>query len=298
MNFNLACEILLINGKQNVHQIYKKAYYKLALKYHPDKTNGDEEKFKNINLAYDFLNQYYETQNETKFEKNKSNHSLSFIIQKCFEYMNEDIHLSQDFINTHLLNLIKNIKIKSIDVLKNMNKDKAYDVYRFMLKYKTLLNISDDYILEFMEVIKNKYTNDSIIILNPSLEDLFSDNVYKLVYENETYYVPLWHHELFFDYSDNFLIVQCIPDLSDNIVIDENNNIHYDVKVFISKILGEKYLNIELGKKKLKIDISKLNITKEKQVFCFKHMGISKINVDNIFSNDKKNNIYVNVYLQ
>src|SRR3989338_9535599 len=38
-------------GKEDI----KKAYHKLAHKYHPDKSGGDENKFKEINEAYQVL---------------------------------------------------------------------------------------------------------------------------------------------------------------------------------------------------------------------------------------------------
>lgn len=46
--------ILGVNPKANDKEM-KKAYYKLAQKYHPDKAPGFEDKFKSVNNAYECL---------------------------------------------------------------------------------------------------------------------------------------------------------------------------------------------------------------------------------------------------
>jgi DnaJ family protein B protein 11 len=48
-------EILGVS-KQSTSDEIKKSYRKLSLKYHPDKNNGDDRNFKNINEAYQTLN--------------------------------------------------------------------------------------------------------------------------------------------------------------------------------------------------------------------------------------------------
>jgi DnaJ-class molecular chaperone len=50
-------EILGVSPRSKESEL-KKAYYKLAQKYHPDKSDGNkahEEKFKTINAAYEVL---------------------------------------------------------------------------------------------------------------------------------------------------------------------------------------------------------------------------------------------------
>ena len=52
------------------------AYKKLALKYHPDKTNGDDTMFKKITSAHDYLTGKYNTfNNNDKNNNNNNNHN-------------------------------------------------------------------------------------------------------------------------------------------------------------------------------------------------------------------------------
>jgi hypothetical protein len=56
-----ACHTLEITPKEiYTPNILRRQYYKLALLYHPDKCNGDPQKFKEINEAYSFAKEYLE----------------------------------------------------------------------------------------------------------------------------------------------------------------------------------------------------------------------------------------------
>ena len=55
MDCQKACEILEISQK-HTSDCVKKAYFRMALRYHPDKYKQDNgEKFKQVKEAYDFL---------------------------------------------------------------------------------------------------------------------------------------------------------------------------------------------------------------------------------------------------
>ena len=47
------------------HSQLKKRYYKMALKYHPDKYKGDDDLFKEINEAYTFLNENHNSDSDS-----------------------------------------------------------------------------------------------------------------------------------------------------------------------------------------------------------------------------------------
>ena len=58
----------ILGLKENCSQkSIKKRYKKLELKFHPDKNGGDEEKFKNIALAYEVLS---DNEKRKKYDNN------------------------------------------------------------------------------------------------------------------------------------------------------------------------------------------------------------------------------------
>ena len=324
MNILKAFDELNINISEieltNVDQEYiKKKYHKLALKWHPDKNKKiyAKEKFLKISEAYDYLLNELHIINSNNLTKDKDI-LKTFVSLESKDYI--DIlsnfvsslfsETKKETYNDLFLNIIKEISL-GYDVItltylrkqfEELDKQKAIELYQLLYKYKHILYISNE-ILELVSlIIKEKYKNDRIFILKPSLKDIIEHNIYKLYVDKELYLVPLWHNELYFDSPNGSdIIVLCQPKLPSNINIDENNNIYYEIFIQIESelsnlIKNDKFVSIELGDKSFSIPLNKLHL-KEEQLYIFKGQGISQILENNIYNVNIKSDIIIKIIL-
>ena len=148
-------------------------------------------------------------------------------------------------------------------------------------------------------MVVKKYKNVEVYKLNPSIQDVLNNNIYKLYIENELCLVPLWHNESYFDISGCEIIVICETELSDGISIDDENNICVETIIssnLFENIVKEGSIEIIVGDKEFQIPLSKLYMKRE-QYYRIKNEGLSKIKRD-IYDVSEKTDIIVTVIMR
>ena len=327
MDLNKALTILEIGQLSNLTEEYiKKKYHKLALINHPDKNGNSLEstnKFQEINEAYDFLLKELDTINGSTNNNQGSNAFVSSTQSK--ETNSKYVYLLSLFINSIIeapnswnKDTIKNI-IKEIvtlvaceknvyleNIFSELDKDSSLEVYSFICKYKHILHISND-TLEFVSsLIKKKYKNDRVFILNPSITDLLESNIFKLQVDDQLYLVPLWHNELYFDAKSldgGDIIVLCNPELPENMTIDEDNNIHVLLDLDGQNLLdiikkeqvsNSQFVSLLIGTRDFSIPLNKLHMKKE-QTYRFLNQGISNVIENDMYNVSNKSDIIVKI---
>ena len=310
MNYKIAFEILEIDMSEKKYndinlECLKKQYHKLALQNHPDKngnTQESKEKFQKINEAYDYLKRESNFTNENDEEYNYNNSTVYGDILHSF--------LSEIFegdYNNKFYEIIKDIIFKKIPIklFEELNKETALNIYNFLSKYKNIFHIQQKTLDKLISIVSKKYEDVmDYYKLNPSIDDLFENNVYKLYVNDQLCLVPLWHNELYFEGIEinnmKEIIVSCEPELPKNIKIDENNNLHvkinFDSTTIPNLIINNENFNFNIGKKEFSIPIDKLYM-KTNQYYRIKNEGLSKINENDIYDISEKSDIIVNIIM-
>jgi curved DNA-binding protein CbpA len=309
MNLKESLNVLEIENVSTLTiETLKKQYHKLALKNHPDKNDNTPEsthQFQRIQQAYEVLKREISIINASNAEEGEDQDQDQdpFFDNQNPGY-NAILHLFIDGIlkgkyNEVISNIVKDIvsgcKEISFKLFEDMNKEQSLAIYNFIEKYKIALRLSDEILEKVREILLKKFKDMQIYALNPSINDLFQNNVYKLDIDNKIYFVPLWHSELHFD-SD--IIVKCNPELPDNVEIDEDNNLIITERISItSSLFVEKTRVIELGDHSFDLPLDQLFVTRF-QTYTLRKQGISKIVEDDIYNINEKADIIIKIIFE
>ena len=252
MDMKIALDVLEIDHDelQNITIEYlKRRYHKLALQNHPDKngnTIASKEKFQRINEAYNVLKR------EISIINNELGKEYDIDATNPVDANAGYINILNVFIDsiikgnfkTIIKDIVSGVKDISLKLFEDLDKEKSMIIYDFIVKYRNILHINENTINKVRDIILEKFKDMQIYVLNPSLIDLFQNNVYKLEVNGNLYFVPLWHSELYFDNKNNGdIIVKCNPELPENMFIDENNNLIVEINIlFTFSLLTQKMI--------------------------------------------------------
>jgi curved DNA-binding protein CbpA len=312
MNYKDAFEILEIDlSDVSYNDITNKylntQYRRLALKNHPDKNGNSKEsneKFKKINEAYTFLkneikhlnNDEFIHEESQEYDNTSDDSSLYFVMLK--EFMKTVFEGSYNDILTKIVSDIMSAGKKiSVKVFDELDKDTALNIYIFLSNYRSTLHLSSETLENIREIVVKKYDNVQIYKLNPTLNDLINNNIYKLYVNEELFLVPLWHNESYFESSIGEIIVICEPELSENIILDDDNNIciQIETKIDDDLIKNDVPISINIGSRVFYIYPSQLYIKRE-QLYRIKNEGLSKPK-KNIYDISEKTDIIVKIII-
>ena len=315
---------LLSDKKYTIDEL-KKKYRIAALKHHPDKNFNSQEstkKFKEINEAYLYLYGMYnddnspdkkfndnnECENENENE-NENEYCYSNLLSK---FINS---LMKKFSNTQVtgLHIIIQILMNKCTTLTramfdNMDRESLLFIHNLIIKYHNILEISTDRLRNIREIVKQKLQENDIIIIQPTISELFDkNNIQVIEHEKKIYYVPLWHTELYYDLNSGDvkeqrkeqreLIVKCIPNLPEHIYIDEINNIYMDVRTRVENVFNQTKLTVFVSESvSFNIPVHTLEF-KTHQTITLKKCGIPMINTENMYDISEKMNVIIHLEL-
>jgi hypothetical protein len=287
-----------------------KQYRKMALKYHPDKNGNTEEsteRFKRVNTAYHYLKRELGVEEEDDMSANNEDqeNEQNFVYMTVLKNFVRSVFENKGVIGDIIMKIVHDILVTgkqiSLRLFEDVDKDTVLNIYNFLSTYRNTLHFPKELLDSMRQIVLDKYDSVEIYKLNPSINDLMDNNLYKLYIDEQLYLVPLWHSECYFDCCNGSeVIVICEPELPDCMHIDDDNNLYVETEISAWSVFPEMVLNnvdicIQIGNRPFVVPLAELRMKRE-QSYKFKKQGITKVKKD-IYDVSDKSDIIVRITL-
>lgn len=295
MDFRTACSTLEVRSPFTKKDL-KHAYYKHALRYHPDKSKETDaaNKFKAAVAAYEYLQTYLKVEEE--LDTASGDAVYDSFISRLFGSIFDDPSTSATFIALYgqIKGGLHGIALRTFEKLEHKT---ATEVIEYMSAYRDVLGIQDRTIETFKEAMTKKMRDIDQIVLNPTVDNLLSKDVYCFNSQSgQVFYIPLWHEEIAFDESNNFLVVSNKLQLPDNVAIDHNNDLHVHVRSSLQEGFRAGTIPVALGEKVFDLPVRDLHV-REQQTARIRGEGAPRINPHDILDVSQIGDIVVHLEL-
>jgi curved DNA-binding protein CbpA len=298
------------------YETIRRQYKMLALKYHPDKNKADgaADKYREIKEAHDVLcshnqdpvsNGWFSKYGLDKTELGSSTYARA--ASDFFEMIYNDEQFQRRVFHPLLMRVVGSCEEKAIAMFRKMEKTKARKLYDILILYQDTLHLSADTLAKIKETIETSLSEaplseaqesldksldvKDIVVLNPNLDDLLDQSVYKLKQDNgQIVFVPLWHRELEYD----GVFVDCLPTLPDNVELDELNNIYVKCVLKVGDLWDKDGLEVQVGTRAYNLDVGQLRLV-SRQTVRVDGLGIPVPNEADIFNVSRLSHIYAHV---
>jgi hypothetical protein len=299
------------------YETIRRQYKMLALKYHPDKNKADgaADKYREIKEAHDVLCSSEARPTEdptsddgwfTKYGLDKTALGSSTYARAAsdfFEMIYNDEQFQRRIFHPLLMRVVGSCEEKALAMFRKMEKTKARKLYDILILYQDTLHLSADTLAKIRQIIEAQTLSEvtlsealdveDIVVLNPDIDDLLNQSVYKLKRgDSETLFVPLWHRELEYD----GVFVDCVPTLPDNIWLDELNNIHVKCGFKVGDLWDKDGVDIQVGTRVYNLDVGLLRLVSKQTVRVDGDgQGIPVPNEADIFNVSRLSSVYAHV---
>ena len=293
------------------YETIRRQYKMLALKYHPDKNKADgaADKYREIKEAHDVLCISKADPTDptdptcrgwfTKYGLDKTalgSSTYARVASDFFEMIYNDEQFQRRIFHPLLMRVVGSCEEKALAMFRKMEKTKARKLYDILILYQDTLHLSADSLAKIRQIIEAQTLSEAldvedIVVLNPDIDDLLNQSVYKLKRgDSETLFVPLWHRELEYD----GVFVDCVPTLPDNIWLDELNNIHVKCGFKVGDLWDKDGVDIQVGTRIYNLDVGLLRLV-SKQIVEIDGQGIPVPNEADIFNVSRLSSVYAHV---